>query len=383
MWPPPGQPAYPPPTVYQQPGYPPQYPAPYGAPAPYGGAPPAPGYTATPPYGAQPAPGYGYLPAAGEYGQPPPAQAQYPPHPAAPPMAMPPPGGPQKKAVLVGCSYPGTRAQLNGCINDVKCMKHLLTTRFGFHDSNIILLRDDERHPDFYPSRANINRAMQWLMTGQQPGSSLFFHFSGHGSQRQDTSGDEEDFMDETILPSDHETAGQIVDDELNLLLVRPLLPGVNLHAVVDACHSGTVMDLAYRTKYKPGQGFTWKGRQVYGKGTAGGTCLQFGACRDNQVAQDTNRMSGSAYTGAATFSFIQAIERGGAQQTYAQVLAAMSQALTASQGPSSGINPQAIVGGVLGMLMGGGLPSLISSGQQPVLSCDKALDINYTRLML
>lgn len=46
-----------------------------------------------------------------------------------------------------------------------------------------------------------------------------------------------------------------------------------------------------------------------------------YSACsRDSQVAQDTNRMSGSAYTGAATFSFIQAIERGGTQQSYAQV---------------------------------------------------------------
>jgi hypothetical protein len=41
---------------------------------------------------------------------------------------------------------------------------------------------------------------------------------------------------------ADYKSAGQIVDDELNQLLVRPLPPGVNLHAVIDACHSGTVM---------------------------------------------------------------------------------------------------------------------------------------------
>ncbi len=34
-------------------------------------------------------------------------------------------------------------------------------------------------------------------------------------------------------------------------------------------------------------------------KGTAGGTVFQFGACKDSQTAQDTNRMSGSAFTGA------------------------------------------------------------------------------------
>lgn len=43
------------------------------------------------------------------------------------------------------------------------------------------------------------------------------------------------------------------MDDELNARLVRPLQQGITLHAVIDACHSGTVMDLPYRTKYKPG----------------------------------------------------------------------------------------------------------------------------------
>lgn len=55
---------------------------------------------------------------------------------------------------------------------------------------------------------------------------------------------------DETILPTDYQHAGQIVDDELNALMVRPLQPGVILHALIDACHSGTALDLPYRAKY-------------------------------------------------------------------------------------------------------------------------------------
>ncbi len=58
---------------------------------------------------------------------------------------------------------------------------------------------------------------------------------------------------------ADYKQAGQIVDDELNAMLVRPLPQGVVMHAVVDACHSGTVLDLPYRTKYK--SGLRWKGR--------------------------------------------------------------------------------------------------------------------------
>jgi hypothetical protein len=53
-------------------------------------------------------------------------------------------------------------------------------------------------------------------------------------------------------------------------------------------------------------------------KGTSGGTAFQLGACKDSQVAADTNAMSGSAYTGAATFSFIDAVEKYGTNQTYA-----------------------------------------------------------------
>ena len=52
--------------------------------------------------------------------------------------------------------------------------------------------------------------------------------------------------------------AGMIIDDEINRLLVNPLTPNVRLHAVIDACHSGTAMDLEYRCKVKHGE-INWK----------------------------------------------------------------------------------------------------------------------------
>lgn len=45
------------------------------------------------------------------------------------------------------------------------------------------------QHPDFYPTRANILRAIQWLMMDLRFGDALFFHFSGHGSQLRDPTG--------------------------------------------------------------------------------------------------------------------------------------------------------------------------------------------------
>ena len=47
--------------------------------------------------------------------------------------------------------------------------------------------------------------------------------------------------------------AGQIVDDELNQLLVNPLPPGVRLHAIIDACHSGSMLDLEVQAECKNG----------------------------------------------------------------------------------------------------------------------------------
>jgi len=41
--------------------------------------------------------------------------------------------------------------------------------------------------------------------------------------------------------------AGQIVDNDLNQWMVNPLGPGVRLHAVIDACHSGSALDLEFR----------------------------------------------------------------------------------------------------------------------------------------
>ena len=87
---------------------------------------------------------------------------------------------------------------------------------------------------------------MYWLLQGSQPGDSLVFHFSGHGAQQRSYSGDEVDGMDETLCPLDFETQGMIVDDEINAALVRPLPHGAKLHALVDACHSGTALDLPF-----------------------------------------------------------------------------------------------------------------------------------------
>jgi LSD1 subclass zinc finger protein len=56
-----------------------------------------------------------------------------------------PPGPPpnqhgRKKAVIVGISYKYSRHELKGCINDAKCMRHLLMTKFQFPQDSILML---------------------------------------------------------------------------------------------------------------------------------------------------------------------------------------------------------------------------------------------------
>ncbi|KAH3680207.1 hypothetical protein WICMUC_000472 [Wickerhamomyces mucosus] len=151
----------------------------------------------------------------------------------------------KKKALLVGINYIGTSNQLRGCINDVHNVRNFLIQN-GYDEGDIVVLTDDQTQRIKVPFRENIIKAIGWLVNGAEPNDSLFFHYSGHGSQVKDVDGDEDDGYDETIVPLDFETEGQIIDDELHDRLVKPLKPGVRLTALFDSCHSGSVLDLPY-----------------------------------------------------------------------------------------------------------------------------------------
>jgi len=160
---------------------------------------------------------------------------------------------PRKKALLVGINYFQSKAELKGCINDVRNLKEfLLKNDFDPSPPFMTVLTDD--NPNAQPTRNNIISAMLWLTHDNQPGDTLFFHYSGHGGQVEDASGDEDDGFDETILPLDFRTAGQIIDDDMHSLLVKPLKVGVKLIAVFDSCHSGTALDLPF--VYAPSGGY-------------------------------------------------------------------------------------------------------------------------------
>ena len=104
---------------------------------------------------------------------------------------------------------------------------------------------DDGEHME--PTRDNIIAAYQQLVADSQPGDCCFCHYSGHGGKLRDDDGDEADGYDETLVPVDYASAGQIRDDDIFQVLVGPMAEGVLVTSVMDCCHSGTVLDLPYR----------------------------------------------------------------------------------------------------------------------------------------
>lgn len=73
----------------------------------------------------------------------------------------------------------GSPSELGGCINDAKCMRYLLISKFGFRSEDITMLTDDQSHPGAWPTKQNMIANMQRLVGDARPGDSLVFHYSG------------------------------------------------------------------------------------------------------------------------------------------------------------------------------------------------------------
>ncbi len=205
-----------------------------------------------------------------------------------------------KRALLVGINYRGTQSELSGCINDVENVKVYLLAH-GYSEDSITVLTDDTPNK---PTRSNILKGiMNLVLSGDKH---LYFHYSGHGGSTRDRSGDETDGKDECLFPIDSRQSGVILDDEWRLLLDF-MKKDQKLFAVLDACHSGSGMDLAYNLYQRYG-GTTFSMVKDSHYTSTKGKVTMLSGCLDFQTSADAYEENQAQ--GALTYAFLKAMKK-------------------------------------------------------------------------
>jgi len=232
-----------------------------------------------------------------------------------------------KKALLVGINKFANYSQftLNGCVNDAKDMAALYKDLLGFKTSEMTILTDAQA------TKANIMANLKAMVADAKAGklSYLMFSLSSHGTQMNDTSGDEPDGKDEAFVPHDlAEKSGRwdpshiISDDELHDLLVQ-LPANVLLEVYLDTCHSGSGLrgaefglhapkpryiappDHEFQKKTARMRGFTLHRppSSTAKKAVAGVHHILWTGCKANETSADA--YFNGRYNGAFTYYFI------------------------------------------------------------------------------
>mmetsp|Transcript_146657 Transcript_146657/g.468464 ORF Transcript_146657/g.468464 Transcript_146657/m.468464 type:complete len:631 (+) Transcript_146657:61-1953(+) len=245
----------------------------------------------------------------------------------------------RRRALLVGINYRGSSSELNGCINDIENQKQVLIEHYGFVESDILMLLDDESR-DRRPTKDAIIAGFKWLYTDAGSGDLLFFQYSGHGSQIMTFRG-----QADCICPLDclHRPwpDSVIVDSEIHQHLYEPLPLGCKAIALFDCCHSGTVANLVVKRDFgaqapkgrymKPPQELKVTEAhlvEVAGSGIrkavtreeyAGHQLWVFSGCQDSQMSADA--YIDGTYQGAFTSAFLKAVKSDVWHESYIDLL--------------------------------------------------------------
>ncbi len=243
-----------------------------------------------------------------------------------------------KKALLVGINrYRIPGADLRGCVNDVKNVRAVLTTHYGFASKDITTLTD------YAATTKAMRDAITKLVKDAKSGDVLLFHYSGHGANVPDKDGDEADRRDEILCPTDLDWKDPLLDDWLRKTFDR-LPAGASLTVIMDCCHSGTNTrailppDAPVIPRYLPNP---WdlvaaeSGRRLRGavKGSLRRSAparrkqdivatsipeLLVTGCRDTQTSADAE--IGSSFNGALTYNLVATINAARGKLTYREL---------------------------------------------------------------
>lgn len=178
-----------------------------------------------------------------------------------------------KKALIIGIDYKGTKDELGGCENDAMAIAKMCNN-LGY---TIKILTDRDR-----PTRSKILSEVDRLVMGSRAEDRYYFHYSGHGIQVNAKSSSETDGLDEAFVPSDYRVSGVITDGYMRKRLIESIHPEAMMICSIDACHSGTIMDLPW--VLEPNKPLKRKQYSDIGR-----KAIVFSACHDKQTAKETS----------------------------------------------------------------------------------------------
>ncbi|KAH7913123.1 caspase domain-containing protein [Hygrophoropsis aurantiaca] len=152
----------------------------------------------------------------------------------------------RKKALLIGIGYKLRRIEslqkLPAVHSDAKLLKTFLINTYGYAEEDVVLMLDErESQHRLIPTRKNVLHQIDLLVKHARDGDQFFFYYAGHGHQEVCQDHTEIDGQDELMDTCDGE---KIMDNDLRRRLIEPLPSGTKLFALIDACHSETMLDL-------------------------------------------------------------------------------------------------------------------------------------------
>jgi len=241
-----------------------------------------------------------------------------------------------KRAVLVGINN-YAQAPLRGCVNDCLLIHKVLTEKFDFKHENIYLLLDEDA------TKEKILKRLRTIARKSEPGDTLYFHYSGHGSQvvvNDKTKSTESDGLDEILCPYDFDWNNPLRDNDLNDI-ISEIPKGVLNLFVLDCCHSGTGLRNTWKSPDILSSENDWVNRfmppppsnllrdsfitldddlnfvpnkaikpdtQFLVHTIDQGNAILISGCRDNQVSADA--WIGGRYHGALTYALVNVLKQ-------------------------------------------------------------------------
>lgn len=206
------------------------------------------------------------------------------------------------KAVLFGLNYSHCKSgKLKGCINDVFNMAKYI---HSILDIQIELYTDDTdlKNTSYDGIISKLHELA--IESYRENLEFVWIHFSGHGSQQKDTSGDESDGYDEGIVPSDYEKKGILIDDVIHKIFCS-FNPNTQILFVCDSCHSGTILDLKYIWEANKQCKIDNKNNSIQAK------TMLISGCRDEQTSADAfNLLADNKSVGALSASILKVLAK-------------------------------------------------------------------------